>query len=64
MGYNLDVDDSYGRTLLCLAVDNGHEGVVKILLLTDAVNINTEDSQYWRTPLGIVGGRKRAPRGS
>jgi ankyrin repeat protein len=48
--WEIDEHDSYGRTPLLYAVENGHEAVVKLLLERGAV-LKTEDSNYGRTPL-------------
>jgi ankyrin repeat protein len=54
--YDLDGRDSYGRTPLSLAAENGHEDVVSVLLLNDSVNINNKDIRYLRTPLSWAAG--------
>jgi hypothetical protein len=47
--YNLDSKDSYGRTPLSLAAENGHEAVVKLLLERGA-ELETKDERH-QTPL-------------
>ena len=49
-GYNPDFQDSYGRTPLSWAAGRGHEAVVKLLLETDKVDVDSKDS-YGQTPL-------------
>jgi len=44
-------DTEYGQRPLSWAAENGHEGIVKILLGED-VNPNHIDTLYGRTPLG------------
>ncbi|RFU75866.1 ankyrin repeat [Trichoderma arundinaceum] len=39
-GVDIDLRDSHKQALLCLAAQNGHEAVVKILLVTAGVNPN------------------------
>jgi Ankyrin repeats (3 copies)/Ankyrin repeats (many copies) len=45
-----DVKDSWGRTPLWRAAENGHEVVVK-LLLEKGAELESKDSEYGRTPL-------------
>jgi Ankyrin repeats (3 copies) len=45
-----DLKDSYGRTPLSWAAENGHEATVKLLLEAKA-DIESKDSYYGRTPL-------------
>ena len=49
-GYNPDLQDSYGRTALLLAAERGHDAVVKLLLKTGKVDVESKD-EYGRTPL-------------
>ena len=43
--------DVCGRTPLLLAAQKGHEAVVKLLLETSKVNVNSKDDMDGRTPL-------------
>jgi ankyrin repeat protein len=45
-----DLKDSYSRTPLSYAAENGHEGIVKLLLATDKVDIDAKDG-LGQTPL-------------
>ena len=49
-GHSLDLKDSYSRTPLSWAAENGHEVVVK-LLLEKGAELETKDKKYGRTPL-------------
>ena len=49
---NPDKPDHYGRTPLCCAALNGHEGVVKMLLERDGVNPDKLDNGDQIPPLG------------
>ena len=49
--YEPDSKDSYGQTPLSWAARNGHEAVVKLLLATEKVNLDSKDSKYGQTPL-------------
>jgi ankyrin repeat protein len=53
-----DSDDSYGRTPLSWAAQNGHEGVVRLLLATGQVEVNWKDLDC-RTPLYWASRRDR-----
>ncbi|KAI9771507.1 MAG: hypothetical protein M1840_002127 [Geoglossum simile] len=55
-GYNPDLKDSFGRTPLSWAAGNGHEVVVKLLLATEKVDVNSKDSHYGQTPLSWAAG--------
>jgi ankyrin repeat protein len=44
LNYDVDLEDSYGRTPLSWAVKNGHEAVVKLLLNTGKINVNSKDN--------------------
>ncbi|KAH7464150.1 hypothetical protein FOMA001_g17939 [Fusarium oxysporum f. sp. matthiolae] len=46
-----DLTDSYGRTALWYAAARGHETVVKLLLDTGKVDVNTRDTLHGQTPL-------------
>ena len=46
----------WGHTPLLRAVMNGHETVVKLLLVTDGVDPNSKDTEYGRTPLSWAAG--------
>ena len=50
-GRRPDLKDSYGRTPLSWAAENGHDGVVKLLLETGKVNADSKDVTFGRTPL-------------
>ena len=45
-----DLKDDYGQTPLAWAARNGHEAVLKLLLATGTVEVNSKDKQGW-TPL-------------
>ena len=48
--HNPDVKDTYGRTPLWRAAENGHEAVVK-LLLEKGAELESKDYNWGRTPL-------------
>ena len=48
--HDLDSKDTYGRTPLLLAAEEGHEAVVK-LLLEKGAELETKDKNYGQTPL-------------
>ena len=52
-GYNPDLQDSYGRTPLSWAARGGHEAVVKLLLETGKVDVESKD-EYGQTPLSLA----------
>ncbi|KAI9782389.1 MAG: hypothetical protein M1839_005262 [Geoglossum umbratile] len=55
-GHNPDLQDSYGRTPLSWAAEKGHETVVKLLLATEQVDLDSKDSSYGQTPLSWAAG--------
>ena len=48
-----DLKDSYGRTALSYAAENGHKMLVKLLLATSKVDANTQDERG-RSPLSYA----------
>jgi ankyrin repeat protein len=46
-----DLKDSYGRTPLSWAAENGHEAAVKLLVDTDKVDVDSKGASYSQTPL-------------
>jgi len=48
---NPDRSNKQGRTLLSWAAENGHEGIVKLLLERKDVNPDSTDMMYGQTPL-------------
>jgi len=54
---NPNSSSKYGRTPLFWAVENGHEGIVKLLLGRNDVNPDIPDTGYGRTPLSLAAER-------
>ena len=50
MGAVLELTDSWGRTPLSYAAENGHEAMIK-LLLEEGAELESKDSKFSRTPL-------------
>ncbi|OCL09099.1 ankyrin, partial [Glonium stellatum] len=46
-----DLDDKRSQTLLSQAAGDGHEAMVKLLLTTGRVDVDSKDKDYGRTPL-------------
>ncbi|KAI9764578.1 MAG: hypothetical protein M1839_005804, partial [Geoglossum umbratile] len=55
-GYNPDLQDSYGRMPLSWAAERGREGVVKLLLATEKVDLDSKDTSG-QTPLSLAAER-------
>ncbi|KAL8367273.1 hypothetical protein RB599_010322 [Gaeumannomyces hyphopodioides] len=51
IGTEIDIRDREGRTPLWWAARNGHEAVVKQLLATGKVDVESKDGMWGRTPL-------------
>jgi ankyrin repeat protein len=49
-GHDPNVKDTYGWTPLLWAANKGHEGIVKLLLATDTVDLDSRNNNG-RTPL-------------
>jgi ankyrin repeat protein len=54
-GHQPDLKDTYGRTPLSWAAEEGHEAVVRLLLVMDDVNSDSKDT-YCQTPLSWAAG--------
>ncbi|KAF9781969.1 hypothetical protein IL306_012090, partial [Fusarium sp. DS 682] len=50
-GALVDIQDSWGRSPLSWAAEKGNEAVVKMLLDTGKVDVNSRDTQHGRSPL-------------
>lgn len=46
--------DQYGKTALCKAVENGYEGIVRLLTLDPYIDLNKGDTQRRLTPLLVA----------
>ena len=57
--YDLNEGDCYGSTALLLAAEQGHEGVVEIILRREECNPNKGDT-FGRTPLSYAAGKGHA----
>ena len=53
-GADLESKDNYGRTPLSLAASYEHEAVVKLLLATGKVDVDSKDKNGSRTPLSYA----------
>lgn len=49
-----DIADKTGRTPLSFAAENGHENILKLLLQTGGVRVDSESRQEKRTPLSFA----------
>ena len=44
---DINAEDNLGKTLLLLAVEKGHEAVVRLLVERKDIDINTKDMKGW-----------------
>ena len=56
---DVDAKDNSGRTPLSLAAEYGHLEVVRLLVATGKVEVNSKDSEWGQTPLSWVAHRGR-----
>ncbi|KAI5810769.1 hypothetical protein BZA77DRAFT_162222, partial [Pyronema omphalodes] len=59
-GVNINLADSKNRTALSWASEKSHESVVKLLLDTDGIDINSKDDVYGQTALSWASEKGRA----